>query len=169
MQAIIVNDDEIDLGDLDSEFSDPQAGVTASRPEEDDGSENDSEDDRVVEVISDGSTPRQADRFASVSEDDYEGTPQREASRPTHAEDGDSRYALGKGSKHPAGKKGANGKRRMPLRTGSDSDDDSVVAVDPPSSSSQAPTSRARNRRDFWAAKGRVAVAVEDDDEDEDD
>ena len=152
LSAIIVNDDEIDLGDLDSDAED----------EFEEGDMEDDEEGDITVVVPNGTT-QQSDRFASVSVDSAEeeelvnGNPRT----PVEEED-DSRYALGNGE----AKRTQSGQASQTAIEVDDSDDDSVVAIDPPPNArSKSSRVQQRAKKDFWAGKGKVEPDVEDDEE----
>jgi hypothetical protein len=184
--AILVDDEdemedgeyagESDVDELDEEDMDEES-------DDDDDDEEDDEEGEIVEVFPNG-RPVSQGRFESVSHDeDADEDHARPAPISAVEVDGDSRYALG--SSRPNGPGGIKRRRAAPepgeiIEIGSsdsDSDSDSdVVAIEPPGTAvtrtgvsggpSGAKKMGAKQRRDFWAAKGRVERENDDDDDD---
>lgn len=184
--AILVDDeDEMEDGEYAGE-----SDVDELDEEEEDEDSHDDEDDEegeIVEVFPNG-RPVSQGRFESVSHDeDADEDHARPAPTSAVEVDGDSRYALG--SSRPNGPGGSKRRRAVPepgeiIEIGSsdsDSDGDSdVVAIERPGTAvtrtgvSGGPSGvkkmgakmGAKQRRDFWAAKGRVERGNDDDDDD---
>lgn len=165
---------ESDVDELDEEDEDEES-------DEGDDDDDDDEEGEIVEVFPNG-RPVSQGRFDSVSHDeDADEGHEHHAPISAVEVDDDSRYALG--ASRPNGPGGSKRRRAVPepgeiIEIGSsDSDSDSdVVAIDRPAASlartgvSGGPSGRrkmdAKQRRDFWAAKGRVERGDDDDDDD---
>jgi hypothetical protein len=127
INAIIVDDEEV-WDDEDSESA---------------------EDGEIVEVFPNGDGGVQRiDRYASVSEDEFEDEHTDIAA--LEEDEDESRYALWK-----------QDEREEEDLNGSSSDSGSVITIEPPGPKANGKTA-ARARREFWAAKGRREVEADD-------
>lgn len=162
MGAIMVNDDEVD--ELDSDSESDEQDMQLDGESEDDGDDSGEEEGEIVESFPNGtngigSAPRRS-RYMSVSEDDEVLEQFAREFDPNHEEEEETetRYGINK-TKTKKSQRPNAGPRENGSGSVSDSDD-SIVALDAPPRSQTKPTVTRQDRRAFWAAKAQPTVHV---------